>query len=73
MTSHDLLRSIKIVCNVVDNIRLPGAVALSWLATDIITAKLDGRQPVQLTARHLFRCADIPLEWQQQRHFLGFS
>lgn len=46
---------------------------ISWLAPDIITAILDGRQPVQLTARHLSRCADIPLEWQQQRHFLGFS
>lgn len=46
---------------------------ISWLAPDIITSILDGRQPVQLTARHLLRCADIPLEWQQQRHFLGFS
>lgn len=46
---------------------------ISWLAPDIITAILDGRQPVQLTARHLLRCADIPLEWQQQRHFLGFG
>ena len=46
---------------------------ISWLAPDIITAILDGRQPLQLTARHLLRCANIPLEWQQQRHFLGFS
>jgi site-specific DNA recombinase len=46
---------------------------ISWLAPDIITAILDGRQPVQLTARHFLRCANIPLEWQQQRHFLGFS
>ncbi|MDP4873342.1 MAG: recombinase family protein [Sphingorhabdus sp.] len=45
---------------------------MSWLAPDIITAILDGRQPVQLTARHLMRCADIPMEWQQQRQFLGF-
>lgn len=46
---------------------------ISWLAPDIITAMLDGRQPVHLTARHLLRCADIPLEWQQQRQFLGFA
>ena len=46
---------------------------ISWLAPDIITAVLDGRQPIQLTARHLLRCADIPLEWQRQRHFLGFG
>jgi hypothetical protein len=45
---------------------------MSWLAPDIITSILDGRQPVQLTARHLMRCADIPMEWQQQRQFLGF-
>ena len=45
---------------------------MSWLAPDIITAILDGRQPVQLTARHLMRCAEIPMEWQQQRQFLGF-
>jgi hypothetical protein len=46
---------------------------MSWLAPDIITAILDGRQPVQLTARHLIRYADIPMEWQQQRQFLGFT
>ena len=46
---------------------------MSWLAPDIITAILDGRQPVQLTARHLMRCADIPMEWQEQRQFLGFT
>ena len=46
---------------------------MSWLAPDIITAILDGRQPVQLTARHLMRCADLPMEWQQQRQFLGFT
>ncbi len=46
---------------------------MSWLAPDIITAIFDGRQPVQLTVRHLMRCADLPMEWQQQRQFLGFS
>ncbi len=46
---------------------------VAWLAPDIISAILDGQQPVQLTARHLLRCADIPMEWQQQRSFLGLS
>lgn len=46
---------------------------ISWLAPDIITAILEGRQPVQLTARHLLRCADVPLDWRQQRQFLGFA
>jgi DNA invertase Pin-like site-specific DNA recombinase len=46
---------------------------VAWLAPDIILAILDGKQPLQLTARHLLRCADIPMEWQQQRSFLGFG
>ena len=46
---------------------------VAWLAPDIISTILDGKQPIQLTARHLLRCADIPMEWQQQRSFLGFS
>ena len=46
---------------------------VSWLAPDIISAILDGRHPLQLTARHLLRCSDVPMDWQQQRSFLGFS
>jgi site-specific DNA recombinase len=46
---------------------------VSWLAPDIISAILEGRQPVQLTARQLIRCSDIPLGWQDQRKFLGFA
>lgn len=48
-------------------------VRISWLAPDIISAILEGRQPVQLTANHLKRCAEIPMDWQQQRKFLGFG
>jgi len=46
---------------------------VSWLAPNIISAILEGKHPVQLTARHLLRCADVPMDWQQQRGFLGFS
>jgi site-specific DNA recombinase len=46
---------------------------VSWLAPDIISAILDGKHPVQLTARHLLRSADVPMDWQEQRSFLGFS
>lgn len=46
---------------------------VSWLAPDIISGILDGKHPVQLTARHLLRCSDVPMDWQQQRSFLGFS
>lgn len=45
----------------------------SWLAPDIVSAILEGRHPAQLTARHLLRCSDVPMDWQQQRSFLGFS
>jgi len=42
---------------------------LSWLAPDIVAAIIGGRQPAQLTARHLLRCGDVPLGWQSQRRF----
>jgi hypothetical protein len=45
---------------------------LHFLAPDIITAILDGRQPVELTSRALLRIADLPLDWSGQRQALGF-
>jgi site-specific DNA recombinase len=45
---------------------------LHFLAPDIITAILDGRQPVELTSRTLLRIADLPLDWSGQRQALGF-
>ncbi|MEP7350243.1 MAG: hypothetical protein ABI668_09875 [Sphingorhabdus sp.] len=56
-----------------DQKHLDRLIRVSWLVPDIISAILEGRHPVQLTARHLLRCANIPLDWQQQRSFLGFS
>ena len=46
---------------------------LKFLAPDIVSAILDGRQPVQLSARRLLREASIPLDWQAQRTALGFG
>jgi site-specific DNA recombinase len=46
---------------------------LRFLAPDIITAILDGRQPVELTSRTLLRIADLPLDWSGQRQALGFA
>lgn len=46
---------------------------ISWLAPDILSAVVEGRQPVALTGRRLLRTANIPLEWQQQRELLGFA
>jgi len=46
---------------------------LSWLAPDIISDILGGRQPAHLTGRYLLRCGDMPLDWSSQRAFLGFA
>lgn len=46
---------------------------IGYLAPDIITAILDGRQPAQLTRSKLIRWAGLPLCWQQQRATLGIS
>ncbi|MFC4293547.1 recombinase family protein [Novosphingobium tardum] len=46
---------------------------LAYLAPDIITTILDGRQPRQVTARFLSRLGALPLAWSDQRKMLGFS
>jgi site-specific DNA recombinase len=46
---------------------------LAWLAPDIISDILDGRQPPHLTGRYLLRCGDLPFDWSSQRTFLGFA
>jgi DNA invertase Pin-like site-specific DNA recombinase len=46
---------------------------LNWLAPDIVTAIVEGRQPVTLTGRRLLRAADVPLAWEEQRRYFGFS
>jgi site-specific DNA recombinase len=46
---------------------------LAYLALDITTAILDGRQPADLTATILIEHPRLPLSWQQQRAALGFS
>lgn len=46
---------------------------LAFLAPDIVEAILDGCQPPELTAARLKRMRDIPLDWQQQRRYLGFE
>jgi len=46
---------------------------LRFLAPDIVTAILDGRQPVELTARKLMRTGNLPMNWPAQRQVLDFS
>jgi site-specific DNA recombinase len=45
---------------------------LRFLAPDIVTAIIEGRQPVELTARSLLRIADLPTDWVERRCVLGF-
>ena len=45
---------------------------LNWLAPDIVTAIVEGRQPASLTGRRLLRAADVPLSWNEQRRYFGF-
>jgi hypothetical protein len=46
---------------------------LAFLAPDIITAILDGRQPVELTANKLMADTRLPIDWAVQRQALGFA
>lgn len=46
---------------------------LAYLAPDIATAILEGRQPPGLTAMMLIEYPHLPLSWQEQRAALGFA
>ncbi|WP_051335343.1 recombinase family protein [Methylocapsa acidiphila] len=46
---------------------------LPWLAPDITTALVNGRQPSELTAKSLMRLLPrLPADWVEQRMLLGF-
>ncbi len=46
---------------------------IGYLAPDIVTAILDGRQPADLNRTKLRRWPALPLGWEQQRVALGFA
>lgn len=46
---------------------------ISYLAPDIVSAILDGRQPVQLNRQRLARATNLPIDWHSQREMLGFA
>jgi DNA invertase Pin-like site-specific DNA recombinase len=56
-----------------DDGEISRVLPLACLAPDIIEAILRGRQPVELTARHLKRLKPLPPSWQDQRKILGFA
>ncbi len=48
-------------------------VRISWLASGIVAAIMDGTQPPELTGRKLTRANSIPLDWPSQRKMFGFT
>ncbi|MCE1236113.1 MAG: recombinase family protein [Hyphomicrobiales bacterium] len=48
-------------------------VRLGFLAPDITTAILDGRQPIDLSAKQLSITTDLAKDWSEQRRELGFG
>jgi site-specific DNA recombinase len=68
LTVHDVAREEGITpAYVYTLLRLP------WLAPDIITAIVNGRQPPQLNAKKLMRLtAHLSADWAEQRVLLGF-
>ena len=45
---------------------------LTILAPDIVSAILSGKHPPELTARRLMDDTRLPLDWSEQRRYLGF-
>jgi len=68
LTVHDVAREERVTAAYIYTLlRLP------WLAPDITTAIVNGRQPQQLNAKTLMRKASrLPTEWIEQRALLGF-
>ena len=47
-------------------------VRLTYLAPDIITAIIEGRQPPTLKTIHLRKISNLPTNWEEQRKLLNF-
>jgi site-specific DNA recombinase len=68
LTVHDIAHEERVTAAYIYMLlRLP------WLAPDITTAIVNGRQPQQLNAKTLMRKASgLPADWTEQRTLLGF-
>jgi hypothetical protein len=68
ITVHDIAREERVTAAY-----LYILLRLRWLAPDITTAVVNGRQPPQLNAKKLMRLtAQLPADWSEQRTLLGF-
>jgi hypothetical protein len=62
-------RYLQLVCEL--DLKLVKAVDTHLRA---VRALLEGRQPIELTPTRLLRVSkDLPHDWSEQRHFLGFA
>jgi len=57
----------------IDGRYLRRILPLAFLAPGIVRAIVEGRQPLDLTAKALVRRTVLPLDWQQQKRVLGFA
>ncbi|MBZ0147156.1 MAG: recombinase family protein [Pseudorhodoplanes sp.] len=68
LTVHDIARDERVTPDY-----LYIVLRLRWLAPDITSAIINGRQPAQLNAKRLMRLtAQLPADWSAQRALLGF-
>ncbi|RWI92116.1 recombinase family protein [Mesorhizobium sp.] len=51
---------------------LSRVLRFAFLAPDICQAIIEGRQPIELTRKRLFRMSELPNLWADQRSLLGF-
>lgn len=48
-------------------------IRLGYLAPDIVSAIIEGKQPASLTRQKLARIGSLPIRWDEQRAILGFT
>jgi site-specific DNA recombinase len=69
LTVHDIAREERVTAAYIYTL-----LRLTWLAPDITTAIVNGRQPQQLNAMTLMqRASRLPTDWAEQRTLLGFA
>jgi hypothetical protein len=68
---------VKSIAEIANQERLPKSYAsqiikLTELAPDITSAILNGKQPHSLQLKHLIKGKPLPIDWNEQRQYLGF-